>query len=104
MIGRDVVRAVTRALVASVEAQAPAEARAMRDAVERLVAAPDQAAWQLAAPEVEAALDALAARRIRIGAAAPHLPKPPRRELAHHALPPPYDVHTGYDGLEVWRN
>lgn len=45
------------------------------------------------------------ARRIRIGrAAASHLPKPPPKELALHDLPPPYNVHTGYDGLQVWRN
>ena len=45
------------------------------------------------------------ARRIRIGrAAAAHLPKPPPPKLALKELPPPYDVHTGYDGLEVWRS
>jgi len=44
------------------------------------------------------------ARRIRIGrAAAQLLPKPPPPNLALRNLPAPYDVHTGYDGLEVWR-
>lgn len=45
------------------------------------------------------------ARRIRIGrAAGAGLPKPPPPRLALRDLPPPYDVHTGYDGLQLWRN
>lgn len=88
MIGADAVRAAIRALTSSVEAQAPAEARAVRDAVDRLVAAPDKAAWQLVAPQVDAALDALAAK---VGVT--------RDQLAKNALKAQLPAIPGLDGL-----
>ncbi len=88
MLGADALRAGTRALVGPVEAQAPAEARAVYNAVEQLVAAPDQASWQQAAPALDAALNALAAR---VGVS--------RDQLAKDALKKQLPAIPGLDGL-----
>ena len=88
MIGADALRAATRALVAHVEAQAPAEARAVHNAVEQLAAARDQAVWQQAAPAVDAALDALAAK---VGVS--------REQLAKDALKKQLPAIPGLDEL-----
>jgi hypothetical protein len=88
VIGGDAIRTAIRALIAPIEAQAPAEARAVQDAANLLVAAPDQAAWQLAAPQLQSALDALAAR---LGVT--------RDDLAKNALRSQLPAIPGLDGL-----
>lgn len=88
MMGSDALRAAIRALVSPVEAQAPAEVREVHVAVERLIAAPDQAAWQQAKPGVEAALDALAAK---VGVS--------REQLARNALKKQLPAIPGLDAL-----
>jgi hypothetical protein len=96
MIGRDAIRAATRALVAHVEGRAPTEVKAVREAVEQLVAAPDLTAWQLAAPKVDEALNALATK-VRVT----------REQLAKDALKaqlpgiPGLDAFVRPDGLHA---